>query len=67
MYMNEHKVRMRRLNKLIDRFRDGYYNRVTTVGDILFFQHDAKKRKNCVNVSGLDVGTLAHLGTHFQE
>ena len=59
--MKEYDVRMRRLNRLVKKYLDGYYDNVTAVGDIWFFHHNEKNRKNRVNISGLTLTDTFHV------
>ncbi len=52
--MNEEKHRLKKFNKMMNRYKNGYYNKLyksNMINDILIFERPNGK-KNCFNLSG---------------
>lgn len=66
--INDNEFRMKKFEKLLTKYLDGYYNQIVLRNDILFFQNKDKMRKNCFNISGLNIHNrlIANLTDKFK-
>lgn len=55
--MNEYNYRMKKFNKLLNKYYDGYYDLIQINGEIMVFIGD--KVKNCINISGLNIDLIS--------
>tara|TARA_Y100000114_G_scaffold5353_1_gene4404 strand:- start:347 stop:517 length:171 start_codon:yes stop_codon:yes gene_type:complete len=55
--MNEYNYRMKKFNKLLNKYYNGYYNLIQIKGEIIIFTGD--KSKNCINISGLNIDLIS--------